>query len=73
MQWQDMQYQKDPAIVVDFGTATTYDLIGPDGTLESCIIAPGIETAGTLLMGAERRCCLRYRSRCRKLRLRGIL
>ena len=32
---------KGPAIVIDFGTATTYDLIGPDGTLEACIIAPG--------------------------------
>lgn len=40
-----------PVIVVDFGTATTYDLIGPDGTLEACIIAPGIETAGRSLWG----------------------
>ena len=39
------------AIVIDFGTATTYDLIGPDGTLEACIIAPGIETAGRSLWG----------------------
>lgn len=38
-------------IVVDFGTATTYDLVSPDGTLESCIIAPGIETAGRSLWG----------------------
>lgn len=38
-------------IVVDFGTATTYDLVGPDGTLEACIIAPGIETAGRSLWG----------------------
>lgn len=42
---------KGPVIVVDFGTATTYDLIGPDGTLEACIIAPGIETAGRSLWG----------------------
>ena len=35
-----------PVIVIDFGTATTYDLIGPKRTLEACIIAPGIETAG---------------------------
>lgn len=40
-----------PAIVIDFGTATTYDLIGPDGALEACIIAPGIETAGRSLWG----------------------
>ena len=42
---------KGPAIVIDFGTATTYDLIGPDRTLEACIIAPGIETAGRSLWG----------------------
>lgn len=42
---------KGPVIVVDFGTATTYDLIGPDGTLEACVIAPGIETAGRSLWG----------------------
>ena len=30
-----------PAIVVDFGTATTYDLIGPECTLEACVLAPG--------------------------------
>lgn len=42
---------KGPVIVVDFGTATTYDLIGPDGTLDACIIAPGIETAGHSLWG----------------------
>ena len=30
-----------PAIVIDFGTATTYDLVGPERTLEACIIAPG--------------------------------
>ena len=40
-----------PAVVIDFGTATTYDLIGPDSTLEACIIAPGIETAGRSLWG----------------------
>jgi type III pantothenate kinase len=34
-----------PVIVVDFGTATTYDLIGPDGTFEAGITAPGIGTA----------------------------
>lgn len=42
---------KGPAVVIDFGTATTYDLIGPDGTLEACIISPGIETAGRSLWG----------------------
>ena len=42
---------KGPAIVIDFGTATTYDLIGPESTLEACIISPGIETAGRSLWG----------------------
>lgn len=40
-----------PVIVVDFGTATTYDLIGPNGTFEAGITAPGIETAGRSLWG----------------------
>ena len=40
-----------PAMVIDFGTATTYDLVGPERTLEACIIAPGIETAGRSLWG----------------------
>lgn len=38
-------------IVVDFGTATTYDLIGEKGTFEAGITAPGIETAGRSLWG----------------------
>ena len=31
-----------PLIVIDFGTATTFDVIGPDGAYEGGIIAPGI-------------------------------
>ncbi len=31
-----------PVIVIDFGTATTYDIVGPDGTFEGAVIAPGI-------------------------------
>ena len=31
-----------PAIVIDFGTATTLDLIGPNGAYEGGIIAPGV-------------------------------
>jgi type III pantothenate kinase len=42
---------KGAAIVVDFGTATTYDLIGPNGTFEAGVTAPGIETAGRSLWG----------------------
>jgi len=31
-----------PAIVIDFGTATTFDLVGEDGSYNGGIIAPGI-------------------------------
>jgi type III pantothenate kinase len=31
-----------PAVVIDFGTATTLDLIGPKGAYEGGIIAPGV-------------------------------
>lgn len=40
-----------PVIVVDFGTATTYDLIGPDGTFEAGITAPGIRTSAKAMWG----------------------
>lgn len=31
-----------PLIVVDFGTATTFDVVGPDGAYQGGVIAPGI-------------------------------
>ncbi len=34
-----------PVIVIDFGTATTYDIVGPEGTFEAAVIAPGIRTS----------------------------
>lgn len=34
-----------PAIVVDYGTATTFDLIDEDGTFTACVIAPGIRVS----------------------------
>ena len=40
-----------PVIVIDFGTATTYDLVGVNGTFEAGITAPGIETSGRSLWG----------------------
>ena len=40
-----------PVIVVDFGTATTYDIVGPDGTFEGAVIAPGIRTSAQALWG----------------------
>lgn len=38
-----------PAIVVDYGTATTYDLVDGEGTFVSCVIAPGIRTSAQSL------------------------
>lgn len=40
-----------PVIVIDFGTATTYDLVGADGTFEAGITAPGIQTSARALWG----------------------
>ena len=40
-----------PVIVVDFGTATTYDIVGADGTFEAGVIAPGIRTSAQALWG----------------------
>ena len=31
-----------PAIIIDFGTATTFDLVGEDGSYNGGIIAPGV-------------------------------
>ena len=31
-----------PAIVIDFGTATTFDIVGKDGSYDGGIIAPGV-------------------------------
>lgn len=38
-----------PAIVIDYGTATTYQLVLADGTLDSVVIAPGIQTSVSAL------------------------
>ncbi len=38
-----------PLIVIDFGTATTYDVILKDGSYLGGIISPGIETASEIL------------------------
>lgn len=38
-----------PVIVVDYGTATTFDIVGPGGTFEGAVIAPGIRTSADAL------------------------
>lgn len=40
-----------PVIVVDFGTATTYDLVEPDGTFGCGVTAPGIRSSARALWG----------------------
>lgn len=41
-----------PVITVDFGTATTVDLVGPDGDYRGGAIAPGIQVAADALVNA---------------------
>jgi type III pantothenate kinase len=38
-----------PVIVVDFGTATTYDLVTEDGTFRGGVISPGIRISANAL------------------------
>jgi type III pantothenate kinase len=38
-----------PLVIVDFGTATTLDVISPDGTYVGGAIAPGVETSADAL------------------------
>ena len=38
-----------PVIVVDFGTATTYDIITPDGEFIGCVISPGLRISANAL------------------------
>ncbi len=40
-----------PVIVIDYGTATTYDIVGADGTFEAAVIAPGIRTSAQAMWG----------------------
>lgn len=40
---------KEPAIVIDLGTATTFQLILPDGVYAGLAIAPGMKTAASQL------------------------
>jgi len=40
-----------PAIVVDFGTSTNFDVVSPDGAYVGGVIAPGVEIATNALVG----------------------
>jgi type III pantothenate kinase len=41
-----------PVVTVDFGTATTVDLVGPEGDYRGGAIAPGVEVAAEALVNA---------------------
>ena len=43
---------KGPLIVVDFGTATTFDVVDSDGNYRGGVIAPGINLSLQALHGA---------------------
>lgn len=40
-----------PVIIVDYGTATTYDIVSADGVFEGGVISPGIRTSARALWG----------------------
>lgn len=44
-----------PVIIVDFGTATTLDVVGPDGAYLGGAIAPGVETSAEALFAKAAR------------------
>ena len=44
-----------PCVVVDFGTATTYDAISARGELLGTVIAPGLQASGAALFSATAR------------------
>lgn len=44
-----------PVIIVDFGTATTLDVISPDGAYVGGVIAPGVETSAEALFSRAAR------------------
>ena len=41
-----------PGVVVDFGTATNFDVVSPDGEYLGGVIAPGLEVSHDALVGA---------------------
>ena len=38
-----------PVIVIDYGTATTFDVVGPNGSFEGSVIAPGIRVSAAAM------------------------
>jgi type III pantothenate kinase len=50
-----LQKHEPPIIVVDFGTATTFDVVDRNGTYAGGAILPGIEVASSALVGRTSR------------------
>ncbi|MBN9503060.1 MAG: hypothetical protein BGO01_08145 [Armatimonadetes bacterium 55-13] len=50
-----LKINKPPIIVVDFGTATTFDVVDRNGTYAGGAILPGIEVASAALVGRTSR------------------
>ena len=49
------QFYNSPAIVIDFGTATTFDVVGKNGSYDGGLIAPGVNLSlQALYMAASR-------------------
>ncbi len=49
------KFYRTPAIVIDFGTATTFDVVGEKGSYEGGLIAPGVNLSlEALYMAASR-------------------
>ena len=53
-----------PVIVIDFGTATTYDLVLEDGSYAAGVTAPGIQTAAQSAIYSCQRDDIQYAGRC---------
>ena len=47
--WRRMSATRAPSIVVDFGTATTFDIVSEKGDYEGGVIAPGVNLSAEAL------------------------
>lgn len=47
--WTALQKYKPPLIVIDVGTAVTFDVVGPEGDYQGGIILPGLELGADAL------------------------
>ena len=66
MPWPRTSATSCPAIVIDLGTATTFDVLDGDGNYLGGVIAPGINMAFEALYTACREAAARARSAGRR-------